>query len=85
MTTSGLLVTFDPNFAGQAEAMATIREAGPFNLGEAVDNRLPVGLEAPTPHDSAQWYDWLRRLPGVINIDVVSVEYEEREDTDDNP
>ncbi len=85
MTTSGLVVTFEPRFAERASIVERIRQAGPFTLGEQVDNRLPVALEAPTPRDAEQWCEWLRRLPGVMKVDVASVEYGEREAVDENP
>ena len=85
MTTSGLVVTFDPQFSDQAKMIEHIRQAGPFTLGEQVDNRVPVALEAPTPRDSDQWCQWLRKLPGVTKVDVASVEYGDQEDIDDNP
>jgi hypothetical protein len=85
MTTSGLVITFHPQFAEQSATVECIRQAGPFTLGEQVDNRLPVALEAPTPRDSESWCAWLRKLPGVMNVDVASVEYGEQEEVDENP
>ena len=85
MTTSGLVLTFDPRLANHAAALDQIRQAGVFTPGELVDCRLPLALEAPTPTDAAHWTEWLCRLPGVLKVDVASVEYEEREETDDNP
>lgn len=85
MTTSGLVVTFDPRLGDRKAVLEQIRQAGVFTPGELVDHRLPVALEAPTPSDAAHWCEWLGRLPGVLKVDVASVEYEEREDTDDNP
>lgn len=85
MTTSGLVVTFDPTYSERTTIVERIRAAGPFTLGESVDHRIPVALEAPNPRDSEHWCEWLRKLPGVIKVDVASVEYGEREDIDENP
>ena len=85
MTTSGLVVTFDPQFKDRAKLIERIQQAGPFTLGEQVDHRVPVALEAPTARDSEQWCEWLRKLPGVIKVDIASVEYGEQEEIDENP
>lgn len=86
MTTSGLVVTFDPQATNRAATIERIRTAGVFTLSEVIGQALPVALEAPTAHDAEQWCDWLRRLPGVLKVDVASVEYgEPEEETDDIP
>ena len=86
MTTSGLVVTFDPNYLDRQSIADRIRQAGPFTVGEAVGHRLTVALEAPTARDAEQWCKWLRQLPGIVMVLVASVEYGvPEEETDVNP
>jgi hypothetical protein len=73
MTTSGLLITLDPDPERAFEAVQAILIAGPFTLGDRLGRGLPVVLEATAPGDAHFWHDWLDALPGVVKVDLAFV------------
>jgi nitrate reductase NapAB chaperone NapD len=71
VNTSGLVIAVDPAQAG--EVLLAVREAGPFTVGNLVDGRITVALEAEDPRSAERWHEWLRRLAGVVKVDVAFV------------
>ena len=70
--TSGLIVTLDPG-----GSPAVIEAVPAFTVGERTEDRVPVALEAEDAEASERWTEWLRRLPGVVGVEVVFVHWDE--------
>jgi hypothetical protein len=79
MTTSGLVVMLDPDSPYEESVVAAIRDNPVFTVGDRNGCWLSVVLEASNPNESEFWHDWLCRLPGVENVEVVFVHLEEPE------
>lgn len=79
MMTSGLVVTLVPNSPEAASAVASIRAAPALTVGDRAGSSLTVALEAADAGESERWHDWLRRLPGVVDTEVVFVHWDESE------
>ena len=50
-----------------------------FTLGELQGTRLPVVLEAPDGATARYWHEWVERLPGVLQVDLAFVAFEDAE------
>lgn len=50
-----------------------------FTLGERQAARLPVVLEAPDGSTARYWHEWVEQLPGVIQVEVAFVSFDESE------
>jgi nitrate reductase NapAB chaperone NapD len=53
-----------------------------FTLGERQGARLPVVLEAPDGATARYWHEWVEQLPGVVQVDVAFVSFDESEPDD---
>ncbi|RLS58902.1 MAG: hypothetical protein DWH91_01505 [Planctomycetota bacterium] len=63
-----------------AEAVLRALAAIPvFTLGERQGSRLPVVVEAPDGSTSRYWHEWVEQLPGVIQVEVAFVSFDESE------
>jgi nitrate reductase NapAB chaperone NapD len=71
MPTSGLVLTLDP--ARRREALAWLSDFAPLTLGDAVQERLPVVLEADDAERAREFTDQLRAAPGVAHLEIVFV------------
>jgi nitrate reductase NapAB chaperone NapD len=79
MLTSGLVVILEPDASNADSALAAIRSNPVFTIGEQNGCWLSVASEADDPDESEQWHDWLSRLPGVVNVEVVFVHSDDTE------
>lgn len=50
-----------------------------FTLGERQGARLPVVVEAPDGATARYWHEWVEQLPGVVQVDVAFVSFDESE------
>jgi hypothetical protein len=73
MTTSGLVITLDPDPYRAFDAADAIGSAGPFTLGNQLGRCLVAALEADTAAEARFWHDWLATLPGVVKVDLAFV------------
>ena len=72
MQTSGLVVcvTDEEAMARVTERLARDRS---FTLAEPVGLRLPLAFRATDGPAAERLHEWLRRLPGVVKVDVALV------------
>lgn len=77
MWISSFVVTL-PAAKESAEAVQRALAAIPvFTLGERQGSRLPVVVEAPDGSTSRYWHEWVEQLPGVIQVEVAFVSFDE--------
>lgn len=69
--TSGLVVTLAPG-----TRLGSLEEVPAFTVGAPTGDQLPVALEAEGAAASERWTEWLRRVPGVVNVEVVFVHWD---------
>lgn len=82
MWISSFVVTFASEAAARATAPAL--EAIPvFQPGQRLGLRLPVVVEAPDGSTSRYWHEWVEQLPGVVQVEVAFVSFDESEPTTD--
>ena len=74
MHTSGWIVTITDD-----QAARTLAEVAPLTLGERIGSRIPAVLETTDPQAAHDWHDWAITQPGIANVEVVFVHWEETE------
>lgn len=79
MHTSGLVVTLADDLILAKAALRQLADAGPFQVGESSGPCRAVVLEASDPKSSEQWHDWAASLPGIENVEVVFIHWDETE------
>jgi nitrate reductase NapAB chaperone NapD len=78
--TSGLVVTFDPDAPEWDSALSALESSAVFTVGERIEGRWPVALEAEDAAASERWTEWLRQLPGVCGVEIVFVHWDVAEE-----
>lgn len=79
MWISSFVVTL-PGAEEPANAVLRALAAIPaFTLGERQGSRLPVVVEAPDGSTSRYWHEWVEQLPGVVQVEVAFVSFDESE------
>lgn len=70
-----------------ARSVGTALEAiAAFTPGEWQGLRLPVVVEAPDGSTSRYWHEWVEGLPGVVQVTVAFVSFDEsKPDVDSQP
>ncbi|MCE9533212.1 MAG: hypothetical protein K8T89_19110 [Planctomycetes bacterium] len=77
MHTSGLVVTLGDDPILAKGALAELAAAGPFELGESFGPCVAVVMDVADPKSAHDWHDWAASLPGVENVEVVFVQWDE--------
>lgn len=81
MWISGIVITLPEN-SDTAEPIRSALEAMPvFTLGEQQGCRLPAVLEAPDGSTTKYWHEWIEALPGVVQVEVALVSFDETDAT----
>lgn len=73
---SSLVVTLSGVVQDDHEVIAALQSIAALTLGEAVGKRIPIVVEADA-QDSRHWHDWIAKLPGVVQVEVAFVSFEE--------
>lgn len=76
MVTSGLVITLslDGDLASMAEE--SLRMFGAVQLQERCGSWIGAALEAPDKEVLEEWHEWIRRLPGVAQVEIAFVHFE---------
>lgn len=77
MAISGLAVTLSSQDALRDRALQALREHPAVTVGPQAGCRVAVVLETPTIQDDKDTFEALKRVPGVVHVDLISVFYEE--------
>lgn len=78
MPIGGLVVTLDPDPARRALAHGALASDPRLTLGEARGDRLPVVAETATLDEGEALFRQVSEVPGVIFVDVVSVDFSDQ-------
>jgi hypothetical protein len=81
MMTSGLVVLLESDSTDGNRALAAIRSEPRLTIGQQADRLVPVAVETEDPAECEHWHEWLRTLPGVTDVEVVFVHWDEPEET----
>ncbi|MBM3840496.1 MAG: hypothetical protein FJ398_21540 [Verrucomicrobia bacterium] len=85
MITSGLVITLSSDPALADQAVAEMRTRPELTAGERHVRWLPLAMEARDDAHSRELHDWLRTLPGVEFVDVVSVNFNDEDPSPAHP
>lgn len=79
MHTCGLVLNLCADPALALTTLDHLAAAGPFIINPSSGASRAVVLETSDPHSSQYWHDWAVALPGVANLEVVFVHWDEAE------
>ena len=80
MPISGLVVTFRSSATEHSDAIEAIRAIPEVTVGESAGSKLAIVVDSPTqPRDQEVW-NAVRRLPGVIDLAVALIAFDEVDD-----
>ena len=85
MPVNGLLLTLssDPILAGSA--CAHIASRAEVSMGNPQDRWQPLAVDAPDVKAAHDFHEWLEALPGVEQVDVIYVGFDEPSPTEPAP
>jgi hypothetical protein len=85
MPVNGLLVklSLDPRLADAA--LKRISRCPEASLGDTLDRWQPLAVDTPDVKAAHDFHEWLEALPGVEQVDVIYVGFEEPTPTEIAP
>ncbi|MCC6646042.1 MAG: hypothetical protein IT374_10780 [Polyangiaceae bacterium] len=79
MPIGALVVTLDPDPARRAAALLALSADARVTVGEPRGGRLPVVSDTATLEEGDRLFRELAEVPGVLFVDVVSVDFSDLE------
>ena len=77
MPISGLVITLADDAARRDAALAALRDHAAIDLGPQTGSRVPIVVETASDDEDRQVWEWLQSLPGVMQVDVAMIHFEE--------
>jgi hypothetical protein len=77
MPVNGLLLTLSPDPALADTVRLQIAQRAEVSLGNAQDRWQPLAADTPDVSASHDLHEWLEALPGVEQVDVIYVGFDE--------
>ena len=85
MPVNGLLLTLSANSKIADAARARISRRAEVSLGPAQDRWQPLAVDTPDVRAAHDFHEWLEALPGVEQVDVIYVGFDEPSPTETAP
>ena len=85
MWISSFVITLSPVAGPDHPVAEALKSMSVFTLGQQEGARLPVVLEAPDGSTARYWHEWVEQLPGVVQVEVAFVSFDESEQLDAAP
>ncbi len=85
MPVNGLLLKFSPDAALADSARARISARPEVSLGTAQDRWQPLAADTPGVKAAHDLHEWLAALPGVEQVEVIYVGFDELPPTETAP
>ena len=85
MPVNGLLLTLSTDSALAAAARSRIAGMPEVVLGSAQDRWQPLAADTPDVKAAHDFHEWLEALPGVEQVDVIYVGFDEPSPTETAP
>jgi hypothetical protein len=77
MPVNGLLLTLSPDLELADSARTRISSRAEVSLGAAHDRWQPLAVDTPDVKAAHDFHEWLEALPGVEQVDVIYVGFDE--------
>ncbi|MCU0748745.1 MAG: hypothetical protein MUF13_04275 [Akkermansiaceae bacterium] len=82
MPVNGLLLTLSANSELADAALAEIASQAEASVGVVQDRCLPIAVDAPNVRAAHDFHEWLEALPGVEQVDVIFVGFDDPNPTE---
>ena len=73
MPISGLVVTFETDLDQHTDSLRLLRNEPAIEVGESRGNKSAIVVETDSKEPDQQLWQWIRSLPGVIDLQVAFV------------
>lgn len=83
MPISGLVVTFRSAVTDHSDTLEAIRAIPEINIGDVVGSKLAIVIDSKTRRRDQEIWNALQQLPGVIDLAVAMVAFDEYDETTD--
>lgn len=83
--TSGLLLSLSGDASAVEQALAQLRACPVLTLGDRQGSWLTAALQTSGPEESERWHRWMQGLPGVGDVEVVFVHWDDEGDRHHEP
>lgn len=77
MPVSGLVVTLDAPVANHSEAIEALKAIPEIEVGETAGSKLAIVVDSATKRRDQEVWNTVRDLPGVIDLAVALVAFDE--------
>ncbi|MCA9194375.1 MAG: chaperone NapD [Planctomycetales bacterium] len=74
---SGLIVTFQSSVAEHSNTIAVLRKIPEIDIGESAGSKLAIVIDSETKRRDQEIWDTVQQLPGVIDLAVAMVAFDE--------
>ncbi len=74
---SGLVITFASSVAEHEAALRSLRELPEIEIGDAGGSKLAIVVDSPNKRRDQEIWNAVRELPGVIDLAVAMVAFDE--------
>lgn len=82
MPISGLVITFESSVAEHPAALESLRELPEVEIGDAGGSKLAIVVDSPDKRRDQEIWNTVRELPGVVDLAVAMVAFDEDAETD---
>lgn len=80
MPLSGLVITWDGPLDAHAASLAELRRHPAIEVGQLGDFQCAIVVDTTDPAEDRQVWDWLQALPGVAQVQIAFVGFDEQID-----
>ncbi len=77
MNISSMVITLVDNAQEIRFLEAALAEISCIEVGQRIDRKIPIVLEAEDEFDSRDWFQRISQLPGVLKVEVAFVSFED--------
>ncbi|OUT56178.1 MAG: hypothetical protein CBB71_18415 [Rhodopirellula sp. TMED11] len=77
MPTSGLVITFESEISDRDELLRVLRADPMITVGVVQDNKCAIVLESDSKQQDREYWEWIRSLAGVADLQVAFIGFEE--------
>jgi nitrate reductase NapAB chaperone NapD len=77
MPISGLVVTFQSSVTEHSKAVEALRMIPEIDIGESAGSKLAIVIDSETKRRDQEIWNTVQQLPGVIDLAVAMIAFEE--------
>ena len=80
MWISSLVVTLTTDPEESEQTIRSLEDISVLTVGQHLNGKIPVVIEAADGQASRYWYEWLENLPAIQHVELAFVSFDEGQD-----